>query len=132
MAYTKKPEFQKYRALVNLSVGRLERGPNGREERADRVEKGGTVDLTVEEAANFGRLVRLVETEETTQVPARIRPKDVLGIKGVDKGGSLANTGTGVLDMKNTTTVIRNEAEEDEEAQPTKNPVDPSYVEEAE
>lgn len=129
MAFVKKPETKTYRALVNLSVGRVERGPNGREESAERIERGGKVELTEAEAANFGRLVRLVETEETTQVPKYVSPKQVLGIHEVDKRGSV-DTGGGALDMKNETRVYQmTEAEADEAAQPTKNPIDPSYTE---
>lgn len=122
---------REYRALVNLSVGRVERGPGGREERAERVERGGTVYLSDAEAQNLGRFVRLVETEENDQVPTRVSPKQILGIREVDKRGSVDSKG-GALDMKDETVVYPNgmtEAEADEEAQPTKNPSDPSYRE---
>jgi hypothetical protein len=129
MAYVKKaaePEMREYRALVNLSVGRVDRTVNGREERAERVEKGTTVYLTEQEAANYGRLVRLVEGEESTAIP-RITPRMMVGT--VNKTGVPTLEGSGALDMKNETRVISNatEADLDELAQPTKNPIDPSY-----
>lgn len=126
MVFQKKSEMKLYRAIVNLSVGRVERGPNGREERAERVERGNTVELTDEEAANLGRLVRLVETEENDKVPTRVSAKQILGIGEVDKRGTSLQ-GSGALDMRNETRVMLTEAEADEAAQPTKNPVDPSY-----
>jgi hypothetical protein len=118
---------REYRALVNLSVGRVERGPNGREERAERVERGNTVYLTEPEARNFGRFVRLVETEETTKIPERVRPAQVIGISNVSKLGVPEQASGGALDLKNETHVISSEAERDEEAQPYNNPIEPSY-----
>lgn len=130
MAFTKKPEVREYRALVNLSVGRVERTAGGREESAERVERGNTVMLTDAEAENLGRFVRLTETEENDKVPTRVSPAMVLGIRAVDKRGAVPDKSSGVLDMKNETHVMREltEAEQDELAQPTKNPVDPSYT----
>ena len=127
MVYQKKsePERKTYRALVNLSIGRVDRGPDGRNESAERVERGSTVDLTDEEARNLGRYVRLVETEENDRVPTRVSPARILGIREVDKHGA-GLQGSGALDMKDETRVYT-EAEADEEAQPTKNPSDPSY-----
>lgn len=129
MAFVKKPtepEMREYRALVNLSVGRVTRDVNGREERAERVEKGHTVYLTEQEAANYGRLVRLVEDEDSQAIP-RITPRMLVGAVG--KTGVPTLEGSGALDMKNETRVINHgsEADDDELAQPTKNPIDPSY-----
>lgn len=123
-----KTATREYRALVNLSIGRVERGPNGREERAERVERGDTAFLTEAEAKNLGRYVRLVETETTTAVPTRVSPRQILGIGEVDKRG-LVTDAAGALDLKNETQVIRSgsESEDDEEAQPYNNPTEPSY-----
>ena len=115
-----------YRALVNLSVGHVERGPNGREESAVRVPKGETTYLTEPEAANLGRFVRLVKDETTTAVP-RFPVKDVVGFNNVNKSGGPSLEGSGALDMVDKTTVYMSEADADEFAQPTNNPVDPSY-----
>jgi hypothetical protein len=127
MVYQKKtePEKREYRAVVNLSIGRVDRGPDGRNETAERVERGHKTWLTDEEASNLGRFVRLVETEENDKVPTRVSPARILGIREVDKNGANLQ-GSGALDMKDKTTVYT-EAEADEEAQPTKNPSDPSY-----
>jgi len=126
MAYVKKSdEKREYRALVNLSIGRVERGPDGRHEAAERVERGHKTWLTEEEAKNLGRFVRLVETEENDKIPQRVSPARILGIREVDKHGASLQ-GSGALDMKDETRIYT-EAEADEEAQPTKNPIDPSY-----
>lgn len=130
MAYVKKSEEKReYRALVNLSVGRVDRGPDGRNENAEFVHRGGKVWLTPEEATNFGRFVRLVETEENDKVATKVSPAMVLGVSRVDKNGASLPKGKGnALDMKNETRVLMSEAEADEEAQPTNNPIDPSYA----
>lgn len=119
------PKREEYRALVNLSVGRVERGPNGREESAERVTRGSTVMLTDQEAHNLGRFVRRVSEETSTEIP-RLTAKQVVG-KGVDKSGRITLDGSGALDMKDETRVYLTEAEADAEAQPTNNPSDPSY-----
>lgn len=118
---------REYRALVNLSVGRVERTPNGREESGERVEKGSTTWLTEQEANNFGRFVRPVADEENTKIPKHVTPRMILGISGVDKSGAMLLENTGALDITNETRILLSEAERDEQAQHTNNPVDPDY-----
>lgn len=56
---------KEYQALVNLSVGRVERFAGGeREETSVRVDKGDFVELTQREADNLGRFVRPADEKE--------------------------------------------------------------------
>jgi hypothetical protein len=115
-----------YQARVNLSHGTVTVENGQRIERAKLIHKGKTVELTEQEAANYGRFVRLVETPEDVKPIGRMRPKDVVG-GDVDKSGSTLR-GTAALDMKDETRVYNSESDDDEAAQPTNNPVDPSFT----
>lgn len=93
-----------YQALVNLSVGRVERNQWGRDETSERVMKGDLVDLTDKEAANLGRFVRPVDEKD--------KPFPRYGPKHLVEGAHAARPeypkepsleGTGALDITNKT-----------------------------
>lgn len=119
----------KVQALVNLSLARVEKDASGNStNRARIVQKGTVLDMTEAEVANFGRLVRVIDDEHPALTKVgNASPASVLGIKSVNKAGKTTLQGTGALDMVDNTRVYRTEAERDWEAQPTNNPIDPSY-----
>lgn len=97
MPVTKKSDYQ---ALVNLSVGHVIRNANGREEWADRVAPGETVELTEQEAAAFGRFVRPVE--KASEPMKRFTAKDVAGART----SPVNLEGSGAIDITDKTELL--------------------------
>jgi hypothetical protein len=119
----------KVQALVNISLPRTEKDINGQNVRNARiVPKGSLVDMSEAEAANYGRLVRIIDDEHAPLAKVgKVAPASIIGIKDVNKMGKPNLKGTGALDMADNTRVYQTEAETDWEAQPVNNPIDPSY-----
>jgi hypothetical protein len=94
-----------YQALVNISLGHVTRGPNGREEFAERVEKFSKVDLTEQEASNLGRYVRPWEDAEKDK--PNFTAKSVAGKQS--GGPEISLEGTAALDLTNKSSIVQSE-----------------------
>jgi hypothetical protein len=92
---------RKVQALVNLSLGYVERGPNGRDETSVRVARGEFVELTQKEIDNLGRYVRPVEEADLPH--KRYTPKD---LRGKPSGPAPSLEGTGAIDISEKTEEI--------------------------
>jgi hypothetical protein len=118
----------KVQALVNISLARIVKDLKGDSmNRAQLVHKGTVLDMTEAEVANFGRLVRVIDEEHAPVKVGDVAPGSIIGVKDVNKMGKANLRGSGALDMADNTRVYRSEAQEDWDAQPTSNPIDPSY-----
>jgi hypothetical protein len=119
----------KVQALVNISLSRPEKDADGKNVmRSKLVRKGTVLELTEAEVTNFGRLVAVVDEEHKPRKVGNVAPGRVIGVLDVNRMGKPTLKGSGALDVTDTTRVVQSEAAADWEAQPTNNPIDPSYT----